>query len=127
MEGKTQYCELPSGLGERSAGIGYGNRTTFLKSLLSENSPSPHNYHMKTLFETNLSKNKGPFMGIHHRHYKNVYMPGLKTINERGARGIPGPGAYDGQSPIGKDALKMSVRSRIPHISIYIYIYIYRQ
>ena len=83
-------------------------------------SPSPTNYQLQTQFDSNLQKNKGPIMGIHHKHYRNVYIPGIKLVNERSARGVPGPGAYEGlQSPIGMGALKVSLKSRIPFSTVY--------
>ena len=74
---------IPDLKNTRSTNLGYGSRLNFTTRYILKNSPSPATYHLKSLFEINLMKKKGPIM------------TSKPSFSWRNNKYIPGPGAYN--------------------------------
>jgi len=83
----------------RSTSIGYGNRKNFLK-IYESNNPSPAQYTISSVFETNLKKRKGPIMGSKFE------------FSWRNNRYIPGPGRYNISSRKHFGLIPVTIKSR---------------
>ena len=96
QEQTPNYCDLPSTLSEITCSFGYGKRWTPANQT-GKDSPPPGSYDPPQLFGI---KNKGPTFT--HREKKHNFFKDL----------LPGPGAYDPYSPLGKAAPKFSFRQK---------------
>lgn len=88
--------ELPSTLNPRSTSFGYGQRWTPV-NITGKDSPPPGSYKISTIFEINR---------------KNGFSFGTR-LSHRIRKEAPGPGTYEVNIPLGKNAPKFSFRPRV--------------
>lgn len=100
-EYQPEYVTLPSTLNNiRSTSFGFGRRSD-MKTVTGRDSPPPTTYSPPTAFE--LNKNHAPSFGPR------------PTSNSRGIkvlRDMPGPGAYNPSSLLGRDSPKFTFRPK---------------
>ena len=89
-----QYVMLPSTLNRRGTSLGYGQR--WQPDVHTKDIPSPGTYEVRTSMHTS-----------HGPRYKDATPKFLEGFD-----GVPGPGSYDFVQPIGKNAPKLSFRSK---------------
>lgn len=79
-------------------------------------SPSPMQYLIPSDFEKNKEINCGKSFGIDRKYYENIYIPNTNIVCRKNSEKIPGPGTYQHENidRLGKNALKISLKSRIP-------------
>lgn len=83
----------------RSTNLGYGSRAIF-NTLNSKYTPSPATYNLKSLFDINLIKKKGPIM---------TNKPKFILINNKHT---PGPGTYNLSSKKTHGLIPITIKSR---------------
>ena len=110
----AKYNSLPPGTSTRHTSFGFGERG-FLRDLVGANSPPPTQYRIVSTFEKKEAL-KGKTFGICRASYQNVYVPGVEVLAPVNAAQVPGPGQYANAeaNPIGKNARKTTLKSRIP-------------
>ncbi len=110
----AKFLNFPSILSSRYSTFGFGDRG-FLNELPGAASPPPTQYRIPSAFDPKASV-RGRSFGIARGYYENVYIPGRETMAPRVAAQVPGPGQYATaeSNPIGKNAKKMSIKSRVP-------------
>lgn len=93
-QNSSEFTTLPSTLGMRSTGIGYGGRWK-PQNIFGMDSPPPGTYNLPS-----LANHRGPKM------VKDVEGEKIRFLT-------PGPGSYEPLEPLGKNAPKILLRSRI--------------
>jgi len=112
---------LPSTKTERSAGFGIGDRfaNSNYKSKKSRDLPSPDKYEIPSLFNPN---NTTSTFSVHNKtDLTYCFGAGREAFskvvfskkNVSPDRSLPGPGAYDPLKPLGANALKFKLKSRL--------------
>lgn len=108
----AKYNNFPSAFSSKRCTQGFGDRA-FMRDLPCAISPPPNQYQITSEFS---AKNplKGKTFGTSRHYYDNVYLPGSDIVSPLISSQVPGPGQYDQIPPIGKEAKKMGLKSRIP-------------
>lgn len=93
---RQAFYELPNVNEKRTAAFGYGTKSDFTKTGVSN--PSPNAYEIKSIFETASKKKKGYSFGLSR---EAMAATGGQFVGEKKS---PGPGAYDT-----REALKLKL------------------
>lgn len=110
----AKYTSFPTELNPRYSSLGFGGRG-FLRDLPAAHSPPPTQYKIRSAFD-GKEKRKGKTFGISRNYYENVYIPGINIVTPAISGQVPGPGQYASAetNPIGKNARKVALKSRVP-------------
>jgi len=112
----AKYTNYPTVVSNRYSTLGFGERV-FLNSrdLPGGQSPPPTQYKIPSAFDPKQTI-KGKTFGIARNYYENVYIPGRETLAPKISSQVPGPDRYSPAecNPIGKNAKKMAIKSRVP-------------
>ena len=110
----AKFTSLPPSLSIRHTNFGFGDRG-FMKNLVGANSPPPTQYRVVSEFEKKEPL-KGKTFGVARQCYQNVFVPGIDTMAPVNAAQVPGPGQYAHAetNPLGKNARKTTLKSRVP-------------
>jgi len=119
-DNNAKYLAFPTVFGSRYSTFGFGDRS-IQRDLPAAGSPPPTQYRIPSAFETTKSSaiKKGKSFGIARAYYENVYIPNQDNVAPRVAAQVPGPGQYSPLEamPIGKNAKKVTIKSRIPPVT----------
>ena len=116
-DNSAKFNAFPTVISGRYSTFGFGDRI-IQRDLPAAHSPPPTQYRISSAFEENKlsATTKGKTFGISRGYYDNVYLPTSENVAPRMAAQVPGPGQYAPleTNPLGKNAKKMSLKSRIP-------------
>lgn len=103
------HYDLPEVKCQRSASIGYGNKSDFT----SGNKVKAPYYNLPSGFNQKKPMSPTYTFGIAREYYEKVYC-GNQTVVDKS---LPGPGKYNYTKPLGQEALKFSLfgRRKNPH------------
>jgi len=114
VDSAAKYNNFPTVFSTKCCTQGFGDRP-FMSNLPCAHSPPPTQYRIISNFEKKEAL-KGKSFGVSRHYYDNVYIPGNELVTPLISSQVPGPGQYATATtnPIGKNAKKFSLKSRVP-------------
>ena len=115
-DNNAKYINFPSTHSTRYSTFGFGERD-LQRNLPGFDTPAPSWYKIPSPFDgKRIELNKGKSFGISRGYYENVYVPKQTSVSPRVSVQVPGPDFYNplAFNPIGKNAKKFTIKSRIP-------------
>lgn len=114
IDNAAKFNNFPTVISSKYCTQGFGDRP-FMQDLPCAHSPPPTQYRIVSNFEKNEPL-KGKTFGVSRYYYDNVYIPGNELVTPLNSAQIPGPGQYPcaESNPMGKNARKTTLKSRIP-------------
>lgn len=115
-DNNAKYLSFPTVLSGRYTTFGFGERS-LQKNSPGGGSPPPGHYNIPSTFDSSrFLQSKGKTFGISRSFYENVYTPHQDNITPRISAQVPAPDHYASleSNPIGKNAKKFSLTSRVP-------------
>jgi hypothetical protein len=114
VDNAAKFNNFPTVFSSKYCTQGFGDRP-FMQDLPCAHSPPPTQYRITSNFEKKEPL-KGKSFGIGRNYYENVFIPGRELVTPLISAQVPGPGQYanNESNPIGKNARKTTLKSRIP-------------
>jgi hypothetical protein len=115
-DNNAKYSAFPTALSGRYSTFGFGERS-LQKHLPAADTPAPGHYYLPSIFDSSrFLQAKGKTFGIARSYYESVYTPHQDNITPKISSQVPAPGRYSPleSNPIGRNAKKFSLKSRVP-------------